>query len=211
MKPEIEVQEKMHIFKKGMIINCTLSLKRVNPPEVNYTWYSCDTATCSKDIAKWKFESRSYSLRIDNQVKAEMKYRCKVSNAAGEDDSPAIRVYKQSVNFSTKVPTKSTASVKTLLSVVVPTGIITLIISVATCFVLYKRKKIYGGFYLFSYPPLPDYMETLDVNGNIQEQLQKLPFIAEWEFPRERISFSKYDMFPVSVKYQYPDKIFLKR
>ncbi|CAB4005680.1 vascular endothelial growth factor receptor 2-like, partial [Paramuricea clavata] len=189
-KPEIEVQEEMHMFKKGMImiINCTLS-KRVNPPEINYTWHSCDTVNCGKDIAKWKLESRSYSLRIDNQVKAEMKYRCIAINAAGKDESATITVYKLSGNFSTNVPTKSTASVKTLLSVVVPTGIITLIISVATCFVLYKRKKIYGGFYLFSYPPLPDYMETLDVNGNIQEQLQKLPFIAEWEFPRERISF----------------------
>ncbi|CAB3981076.1 vascular endothelial growth factor receptor 2-like [Paramuricea clavata] len=58
-------------------------------------------------------------------------------------------------------------------------------------FVLYRRKKIYGGFYLFSYPPLPDYMGIIDRNGNIHEQLQKLPFIPEWEFPRERISFAR--------------------
>ncbi|CAB4004164.1 vascular endothelial growth factor receptor 2-like [Paramuricea clavata] len=61
---------------------------------------------------------------------------------------------------------------------------------VVACFVLYRRKKIYGGFYLFSYPPLLDYMETIDRNGNIQEQLRRLPFIPEWEFPRERISFA---------------------
>ena len=166
-----------------MIINCTL--KRVNPPEVNYTWYSCDTANCGKDIAKWKPESRNYSLRIANQIKAEMKYRCIAINVAGKDESATIRVYK--------LP-KSTTLVKTFLFVVVPIGIITMIILVATCFVLYRRKKIYGGFYLFSYPPLPDYMETLDVNGNMQEQLQKLPFVPEWEFPRERISFSKYSL-----------------
>lgn len=74
---------------------------------------------------------------------------------------------------------------------VVPSGIITMIVLIAICFVLYKRKKLYGGFYLFSYPPIPDYMKNLDVNGNIQEQIQKLPFIPEWEFPRDRISFSK--------------------
>ena len=56
-------------------------------------------------------------------------------------------------------------------------------------FVLYKRKKLYGGFYLFSHPPLPDYIEMLDVNKDIHEQIHKLPFIPEWEFPRERITF----------------------
>jgi hypothetical protein len=78
-----------------------------------------------------------------------------------------------------------------MLFVVVPIGTVTIIVVMAMCFVLCKRKKIYGGFYIFSYPPLPDYMERMDVNGNIQEQLQKLPFLPEWEFPRERISFSK--------------------
>ena len=70
-----------------------------------------------------------------------------------------------------------------------------MIIVVVAGFVLYRRKTIYGGFYLFSYPPLPDYMGIIDRNGNIQEQLQKLPFIPEWEFPRERISFGKYFFF----------------
>jgi hypothetical protein len=70
----------------------------------------------------------------------------------------------------------------------VPTGLISMIIVVVAGFVLYRRKKIYGGFYLFSYPPLPDYIEIINRNGNIQEQLQQLPFIAEWEFTRERIN-----------------------
>ena len=80
---------------------------------------------------------------------------------------------------------------RTLLSIVLPFGSITVIIFVAASFVLYRRKKIYGGFYLFSYPPLPDYMATLDENVNIQDQIQKLPFIPEWEFPRERITLGK--------------------
>ena len=64
-----------------------------------------------------------------------------------------------------------------------------MILLIAFSIVLYKRKKIYGGLYLFSYPPQPDYMEILDLNGNIKEQAQKLPFIPEWEFPKERIKF----------------------
>ena len=66
-----------------------------------------------------------------------------------------------------------------------------MLILVAVCFVLYRRKKIYGGFYLFSYFPLPVYLAILDDNGNIQDQLEKLPFIPEWEFPRERITLGK--------------------
>ncbi len=78
---------------------------------------------------------------------------------------------------------------ESLASIVIPVGLVSVIILFVSLFVLYRRKKIYGGFYLFSYPPLPDYMASLDENGNIQELVQKLPFIPEWEFPRERITF----------------------
>ncbi len=189
MKPEIEVVETTHIFRKGMIINCHL-IRDVNPTEVNYTWYSCDTVNCGKNTVEWKLESHNSSLRIDNQLKVEVKYRCIARNTAGKDESPTITVYKKSDE------TKSTTTANTLLFVVVPIGVITMMILGVICFVLYKRKKIYGGIYLFSYPPLPDYMEILDINGNIQEQLQKLPFVPEWEFPRERLSFSKYNKLP---------------
>ena len=59
------------------------------------------------------------------------------------------------------------------------------------CVVLYKRKKLYGDFYLFSYPPLPDYMERLDMSENFRDQVQKLPFLPEWEFPRDRITLGR--------------------
>ena len=70
-------------------------------------------------------------------------------------------------------------------------GLLSMIILAVTCVVLYKRKKLYGGFYLFSHPPLPDYMKMLDMNANIRDQVQKLPFLQEWEFPREKIKFGK--------------------
>ena len=78
-----------------------------------------------------------------------------------------------------------------MIIIVIPTGLLSFVILFITSYVLYKRKKIYGGFYLLSYPPMPDYNEKIDMNGNIQKQIQKLPFIPEWEFPRERITFSK--------------------
>ena len=183
VKPEIDVRKTTDTFKKGMMINCTI--KRANPPQpdMNITWYACENVDCAKDDRAWKLKTHDYSLTIDNQAKAEVKYRCIARNVAGEDISPTITIFKQFVNG------KSATSVKTMLFVVVPIGVLTITVVAVTCFVLFKRKKLYGGFYIFSYPPLPDYMESLDINGNIQEQLQKLPFLPEWEFPRERISF----------------------
>ena len=79
--------------------------------------------------------------------------------------------------------------------ILVPTtiGLISLMVLTGTGYVLYKRKKIYGGFYLFSFPPMPDYIEMLDMKKDIREQIHKLPFIPEWEFPRDRITFGMYN------------------
>ena len=54
------------------------------------------------------------------------------------------------------------------------------------------QKEKYSRWFLSSfYPPLPDYIGKIDMNGGIHEQIQKLPFLHEWEFPRERIKCSK--------------------
>ncbi|CAB3997544.1 vascular endothelial growth factor receptor 2-like [Paramuricea clavata] len=181
VKPEISMQT-IYRFKEGMIINC--SLKRSNPPEVKFTWYSCNTPNCGE---KSQNLSEKSFLRLDSQPKSVMKYQCKVKNAAGSA-SEIIEVFKSAGNSSIPNPNSSDQR-HTLILIVVPTGLISMIIVVVAGFVLYRRKKMYGGFYLFSYPPLPDYIKSINRNGNIQEQLQQLPFIPEWEFPRERISF----------------------
>ena len=77
------------------------------------------------------------------------------------------------------------------IPIIISVGSITAICLAIVSFVLWKRKAIYGGFYIFSYPALPDYMERLDATKDIQEQLKKLPYISEWEFPRERIALGK--------------------
>ena len=182
-----------------MTIKCTL--KRAMPLNVNYTWYSCDTDCGSNSSPEWKLESHNYSLRVNNQLTPEMRYRCTAKNVVGEDESRAIIVMKAGI--SVPVSANSTSSKAALTFILIPVLTISMILLITTSFVLYRRKKIYGGLYLFSYPPFPDFMESLDVNGNIQEQLQKLPFIPEWEFPRERISFSKYIMFSCPVPKQH--------
>ena len=72
-----------YAFKKGMIINCTLKNADINPPQVNFTWYSCGTSKCDEKSAKLR--SESYSLQLDSQSHCSMNYRCKAENAVGSD------------------------------------------------------------------------------------------------------------------------------
>ncbi|CAB3995372.1 V-set and immunoglobulin domain-containing 1 [Paramuricea clavata] len=93
VKPEIQLAA-TYLFKKGMIINCSLkNTDEVNPPQVKYTWFSCDSASCDEESAKLKIES--YSLRLNSQARIAMKYRCIAINAAGSD-SKIIEVIKLS-------------------------------------------------------------------------------------------------------------------
>lgn len=79
-----------------------------------------------------------------------------------------------------------------LISTVVAIGIFTLSLIVVIGFLLCKRIKLYGGLYILSYPPMPDYIEKLDCSKDIREQIQKLPYVPEWEFPKEKISLRAY-------------------
>ena len=57
--------------------------------------------------------------------------------------------------------------------------------------VLYRRKKLYGKFYIFTHPPLLDYIEKINSEKLLVEQTNKLPYLSEWEFPRERINIGR--------------------
>ena len=65
-------------------------------------------------------------------------------------------------------------------------------ITLSTLQVLYKRKKLYGGFYILSMPPSPDYFRGLDPTRPLSEQVNKLPYFPEWEFPREKVQISEW-------------------
>ncbi|CAB4030202.1 V-set and immunoglobulin domain-containing 1, partial [Paramuricea clavata] len=92
VKPEIQLAKTYLFTEKGMIINCSLkNADEVNPPQVKYTWFSCDSASCDEESAKLKIDS--YSLRLNSQARAIMKYRCIAQNAAGSD-SKIIEVIK---------------------------------------------------------------------------------------------------------------------
>ena len=83
-KPVIQL-EKMYEFTKGMIVNCSLkNADHVKPPQVNYTWFSCESDDC-EDNANWKLKRQSYSLKLNSQTRRNIKYRCRAKNAAGSD------------------------------------------------------------------------------------------------------------------------------
>jgi hypothetical protein len=93
VKPEINMQT-LYRFREGLLINC--SLKRSNPAEVKYTWYSCNTPNCgekSQNLTEKSF------LRLDSQPKSVMKYQCRAKNAAGSA-SKIIVVFKSAENNS---------------------------------------------------------------------------------------------------------------
>ena len=82
-KPVIRLKS-TYTFRKGMVINCTLAnSKQVCPPEVKYTWFSCDNGKCDEASALFKIES--YSLRLTELSRFDIMYRCIAKNTAGSD------------------------------------------------------------------------------------------------------------------------------
>lgn len=73
-----------YVFKKGMVINCTLKSEEINPRQVNYTWFSCDSQTCDEESLSEKIVESS-SLQLKSQPMPRMRYLCRVTNAAGSD------------------------------------------------------------------------------------------------------------------------------
>ena len=74
-----------------------------------------------------------------------------------------------------------------MLYVLLAVSFLTTLVFICVAFVLMRRKKIYGGFYLFSQPPDPDYLRNIDPSRALIEQSNGLPYDPVWEFPRKRI------------------------
>ena len=89
----------------------------------------------------------------------------------------------------------------TLIAIISGSVIAILLLS---CLVLalYRRKKIYGGFYIFKEPPSPDYFRNLDPSMALIEQTNKLPYDLAWEFPRKRIRLGMQGFIIIGFHYQ---------
>ena len=76
---------------------------------------------------------------------------------------------------------------KSSIIVMIACGGLVVLLILLVIAILYHRKKKYGGFYIFTLPPSPDYIMKLDPERSLLEQTNKLPYDAQWEFPRERL------------------------
>ena len=83
---------------------------------------------------------------------------------------------------------ESEAFSKIAMIVVIACSSFVMLLLLLIIFVLYRRKKRYGGFYILTLPPSPDYIMALDPERSLLEQTNRLPYDAQWEFPRERLS-----------------------
>ena len=84
---------------------------------------------------------------------------------------------------------------ETRLYILVATSFVFIIVVIAFGFILLRRRKIYGGFYLFSQPPDPDYLRDIDPARALIEQTNGLPYDPVWEFPRKRIKLRELQDF----------------
>ena len=99
VKPEIDFNRTSFQFQKGMKINCTLKNSHdVNPKEINYTWFSCNSPDmCDKDLTTIKKSSPNSMVVLDDQSAQEMKYLCKAKNKGGSDNA-TIDIYRLQIN-----------------------------------------------------------------------------------------------------------------
>ena len=77
------------------------------------------------------------------------------------------------------------------LTVIIVISSIVAVLLLCFVVVMYRRKKTLGGFYICTLPPTRDYIKILDQNKFIHEQIKMLPYLSEWEFPREKIILRK--------------------
>lgn len=123
-----------------------------------------------------------YIIEVLNEAdKAE--YRCVANNTQGQTEEyysgPSVEAFKQ--------PKDEYEFSKLAMIVVIAVSSFVILLLLFIIVVLYRRKKRYGGFYIFTLPPPPDYIMKLDPERSLLDQISKLPYDAQWEFPRERL------------------------
>lgn len=98
------------------------------------------------------------------------------------------------------IPLETTSNRRENLYILLAVSFVAIIVLIAVVFVLMRRRKIYGGFYLFSQPPDPDYLRDIDPRRALIEQTNGLPYDPVWEFPRKRIRLREYINFSNEIR-----------
>ncbi|XP_032219869.2 hemicentin-1 isoform X2 [Nematostella vectensis] len=107
-------------------------------------------------------------------------YTCHASNRHGNTTKSAL-VLSGTTLAKKKVPDKPHLIILILISITL------ILFLVVFAVILWRRHRMYGGFYLCTTPPLPDLIKSLDPSTPLIEQVHKLPYDPLWEYPRESI------------------------
>ena len=100
-----------------------------------------------------------------------------------------LSIVKPSPVGAAKAPVP-TSKVALTVAIVISVALLLLLLLIAA--ILYRRRELYGGFYICTAPPLVDMIPRLDASIPLMEQVNQLPYDKRWEFPREQLHFGKF-------------------
>eukprot|EP00794_Sanderia_malayensis_P007017 gene7017-7802_t len=180
-KPEIVLKTKRLVIEHGR--NVKQSCVAFGNPLPVVHWISKKQ---NKIISKPQFGS---SILLIQSIKESQfgDYECIASNELG--DTKAILEISSSnfLSSASSSPGKVEKQNGTYLYIISGVVFLVILLFVLASFLLLRRRKIYGGFYIFSQPPLADYFSEIDPQQALIEQTTGLPYDPVWEFPRKRV------------------------
>jgi len=177
-KPFLELNAAINVRVGGSVNEVC---KAIGNPEPKVFWRQ------KKSGKRVSYERHSSSKLIIPKVseKQFILYECFAWNRLG-NATATLALRKLSTAKSSFIR-KDEGESETRLYILVATSFVFIIVVIAFGFILLRRRKIYGGFYLFSQPPDPDYLRDIDPARALIEQTNGLPYDPVWEFPRKRI------------------------
>ncbi|XP_028407826.1 fibroblast growth factor receptor 1-like [Dendronephthya gigantea] len=192
VKPKINVHEpsrnKMISVKENSPLNLVCKVDEGNPSPTIRWKYRNEKHGWSDVTARLRTAIivRKNTLRVKGQMVYKMLYKCVANNSLGVDAFTWDVLNETNREALYLTSGGKSLSESYLIVIIVVSCIVALLI---LCFgaILYRRKKMLGGFYLCTMPHYRDYIQILDQGKFIHEQTNKLPYLSEWEFPRENI------------------------
>ena len=193
VKPKLNIHEHARIKLVPMDTKPPVLLCQVNEanplPTVEWSYSDDNEQTWSPITPNVGFGYINGStLSLNEQNVFAMFYKCVAKNRLGEDFFTWNVLNEALRNGVVGAYAESKQSTFYVTAIVI-TSCITGVFILCFVVIMYRRKKALGGFYLCTLPPNKDYISILDESKFIHEQTHKLPYMSEWEFPRENVLF----------------------
>lgn len=166
--------------------NVNVTCRATGNPTPSIKWIKKDEG--GHHISVKQSNGNSHTLQINYVQEEDFKeYVCVAENGFGNDTVSFFLIKKPTVRAVKVLQSSSKIHLIVAICVSVVLFIILLLIAVT----LYRRRQLYDGFYICTSPPLPDFIARLDPSIPLIEQVNKLPYDKQWEFPRELLQFGR--------------------